>query len=64
MSEDRVNIPVHEYLSNEAASMEHLDGYLAQGIATEHGALRELIQSYANVLRILSQQQYQRDITP
>lgn len=62
MTDDRVDVPVHEYLMNEATSMDSLDGYLAQGYATEHGALRELVQSYANVLRILSQQQLQRDL--
>lgn len=63
MSTDRVDVPVHEYLMNEAASMDHLDGYLAQGIVNEREALREFLQSYANVLRILSQQQLQRDLS-
>lgn len=62
MSTERVDVPLHEYLANEAAAMTHLDGYLAQGIVTDHAALRELIQSYRNVLSIMSQQQLERDI--
>lgn len=59
---ERVEVPVWEYLQYEGVRMRHVLGNMQIGVLPPQAALAELIDSYATVLSLLSQQQLEKDL--